>query len=57
MRSSLPDDSKLLFIAVVILVIIGAGIIIDWLRWPVWLIAILAAAGVFLVWRKLRPEE
>ena len=57
MRSSLPDDTKIIFIAVVILAIIGVGIIIQWLRWPVWLIAIPAVVGAILVWLKLRQEE
>jgi len=57
MRSSLPDDSKIIFIAVVILAVIGIGIVIDLLHWPAWLVAIPAVAGAILVWRKLRQEE
>jgi hypothetical protein len=57
MRSSLPDVSKIIFVAVVLLVIIVAGLLIDWWHWPVWLIGILAAIGAWLVWRKLRQEE
>lgn len=57
MRSSLPEDSKIIFTAVVVLAIIGIGIIIDWLHWPVWLVAIPAVAGAVFVWLKLRQED
>ena len=57
MRSSIPDDSKIILIAVIILAIIGIGIIIDWLHWPQWLVAIPAVAGAIFVWLKLRQEE
>lgn len=57
MRSSLPDDSKIIFIAVVILAVIGIGIVIDWLHWPAWLVAVPAVAGAILVWLKLRQED
>lgn len=57
MRSSLPDDSKLILVALVILAIIGIGILIDWLKWPVWLVAVPAVAGAIYVWLKLRQEE
>jgi hypothetical protein len=57
MRSTIPDDAKIIFIAVVILAVIGIGIVIDWLRWPAWLVAIPAVVGILLVWRKLRQED
>jgi hypothetical protein len=54
MRSSIPEDSRVLLIAVVILAIIGIGIVIDWLHWPGWLVAVI---GAIVIWLSLKEEE
>jgi hypothetical protein len=57
MRSSIPEDSQVLLIAVVILAIIGIGIVIDRLHWPGWLVAVPAVIGAIVIWLSLREEE
>ncbi len=57
MRSSIPEDSRVLLIAVVILAIIGIGIVIDRLHWPGWLVAVPAVIGAIVIWLSLREEE
>lgn len=57
MKSSIPEDSRVLLIAIVILAVIGTGVVIDWLHWPGWLVAVPAVIGAIVTWLSLREEE
>ena len=57
MRSSIPEDSWVLLIAIVILAVIGVGVVIDRLHWPGWLVAVPAVIGAIVIWLSLREEE
>ena len=57
MRSSIPDDGKIILMALVILAVIGVAAVVDYLHWSYWYVAAAAGIGAVIVWRLLRQED